>query len=862
MAVIKLNSFAGIAPKLPARYLQDSQAQIALNCPVFAGSLQPLTDVSASILTLPKTTTPKSIYRYGQDTAADNNYWFHWPQEVDVCRSQIAGDVAEWTFFTGDGGPKATYNSLALSGSSGAYPTVSRPLGLPSPAVSCAASADTFTAAAHAAEVILSSTQVGQLSTTFGISISTTTDDASAYTTVTLSGTITATSVAAAIEAVSALDSAVSATEVTGTVSIKSIATGANAKLFVKFQTGTTPNLKSTLTLAAAPNLSASGAATTAAYVVIEDSEIGSITSSNKIFISTQAGTTETVHINNTTFNGTATAAGLATWLNNLLGNKVTATQYGSCVVLTPDTAGGGATGTINYKRRVGTEYVTELSSSGSDSASPARLFVTQTHVDAMEDKYLQLTIDGTETILSIGNPAYVTGLSVYSEYGMTVQTFGAVEPFAVITTNTTGTDAAISLRVGTYPATAVISQQNAAGYSDEDATLETRVYTYTWVNKEAGFEFESAPAVASGSVEVRDGQTVSIAGMQTNPGGDYVVTHKRVYRSVLGTFLFVAEVEAASPSFTDDVKPDLLGEQLPTLTWAEPPQTLTGLTNLPNGLMAGFTGRDVYFCDPYHPHAWPEQYVQTMDYPVVGLGRMDTTLAVLTKGTPYLIQGTHPASMAVVKSDLEQACVSKESIVSLGGAVVYAAPDGLMLLSSGGSKIITQDMFSYKQWQAYFKPESIHAYQQDNKYIAFYDNGTTQGGFIFDVASGQFILHNIYATAGYHDLQRDKLFLAYADRSLKAWERGGAMSYIWKSKKFTMPQITGFSCAQLEAEAYPMTLKIYADTTLIHTQTVQNRNPFRLPSKVGRDWEMQVEGSNEVFSLAIAHSMTELANA
>ena len=865
MAVIKINSFAGIAPKIPPRYLKDSQAQTALNCPVFAGSLQPLTNVGASILTLPKTTTPKSIYRYGQDTAADNNYWFHWPQEVDVCRSQIAGDVAEWTFFTGDGGPKATYNSLAL-GASGNYPTETRPLGLPSPSAPCAVSANTFTAAAHAAEVILSSTQVGQLSTTYPVSISITTDDAAEYTDVTLSAPITASSAATAISTVSG----VTATEVSGTVSIKTDTTGDAAKLFVKFQTGTTPNFETgTFTLDSTAsgqtghvNLSASGAATTSAYVVIQDSEIGSITSSDEIFVSTLAGTSEVVHIDNTAFDGTATATGLADWLNLKLGNNVTATKYGSCVVLTPDTAGGGATGTINYKRRVGAEYVTELSSSGSDSASPARVFVTQTHIDAMEGNILQLTVDGTETLLAVGTTAYVSGLSAFSEYDITVQTFGATEPFAVVTTNTTGTDATLSIRYGVQDSTAVMSQQNAEGYSDEDTTLETRVYTYTWVNKEAGFEFESAPAAASGDVEVRDGQTVSVSGMQTAPGGEYVVTHERIYWSVFGTFLFVAEVEAALASFTDDIKPDLLGEQLPTLTWSEPPQTLTGLTNLPNGLMAGFTGRDVYFCDPYHPHAWPEQYVQTMDYPVVGLGRMDTTLAVLTKGTPYLIQGTHPDSMAVVKSDLEQACVSKESIVSLGGAVVYAAPDGLMLLSSGGSRIITQNMFSYKQWQAYFKPESIHAYQQDNKYIAFYDNGTTQGGFIFDVASGQFITHNIYATAGYHDLQRDKLFLAYADRSLKAWERGSAMSYIWKSKKFTMPEITGFSCAQLEAEAYPMTLKIYADTTLIHTQTVQNRKPFRLPAKTGRDWEMQIEGANEVFSLAIAHSMTELANA
>ena len=76
------------------------------------------------------------------------------------------------------------------------------------------------------------------------------------------------------------------------------------------------------------------------------------------------------------------------------------------------------------------------------------------------------------------------------------------------------------------------------------------------------------------------------------------------------------------------------------------------------------------------------------------------------------------------------------------------------------------------------------------------------------------------------------------------------------------MTQIMGFSCAQLEAEAYPVTMKFYADGTLAHTQTVQSRDPFRLPSKVGRDWEVQLEGSKEVFSIGVANSMTELAGA
>lgn len=537
MVVVKVQSFGGISPKTPARYLQDSQAQIAVNCPVFSGSIQPLTDVGGSLLTLPKQAIPRTIYRFGQDTISDTQYWFHWSVDVDVCRSQIAGDTSEWTFFTGDGPPKATYAALATSGSD--YPAVARRLGLPAP---------------------------------------------------------------------------------------------------------------------------------------------------------TSAVTT---------------------------------------------TAGG--------------------------------------------------TPDATDT-------------------------------------------------------------------------PETRVYTFTWVSKEAGYEVESAPAPASVSVDVTSNQTVTLTGFPAIPSGDYNVTHKRVYRSVNGVFLFVGETTAAPASYVDNVAADALGEEIPTLYWAQPPEDLEGLTNLPNGMMAGFVGRDVYFAEPYRPHAWPETYIQTLDYPVVGLGRMDTTLAVLTTGVPYLMQGSHPDSVAVVKSDLEQACVSKRSIVSFGNSVVYAAPDGLMMLSSGGSSIITENLFSYKQWQQYFAPASIHAYAQNNQYIGFYDNGTTRGGFIFDVTSRQFILHDIYATAGYRDLQRDKLFLAFEDRSLKTWFEGSAKAYTWQSKKFTMPQIMGFSCAQLEAESYPMVLKVYADGVLIHSQTVTSRNPFRLPPKVGRDWELRIEGDREVFSVSLATSMTELA--
>lgn len=639
MAVIQIKSFGGISPKVPPRYLQDSQAQVATNSVVFSGALTPLQDVGATVTTLAKSGTPKTIYRFGQDTISDSQYWFHWTTDVNVCRGQISGDTSEWTFFTGDGAPKATYSSIALSGTN--YPAVSRPLGLPNPDLALTVAANEVTGTGHAASLTLSAGNISLLTTTYGIQGSITGTADADYTTVSLTSPITAASVAAAIDALPNVSAVVSG----DSVAITTSAVGESAELYVRFRT-----------------------ATNAAYTV---------------------------------------------------------------------------------------------------------LFAT--------------------------------------------------------------------------------------GYSDAPTSVETRVYAWTWVNKESGYEFESGPSPASEPVEVYGSQTVALSGRASVSSG-YVVTHWRLYRSVSGTFLFVNELPISQTTYTDDVLAESLGEEMPSLTWSPPPATLKGLTNLPNGIMAGFVGRDVYFCDPYHPHAWPENYVQSLDYPVVGLGRMDTTLAVLTTGTPYFLQGSHPDSMVSVKSDLEQSCASKRSIVSTNGVVIYASPDGLVMLSPGGSKLVTEQFFTRAQWQEYFKPDSIVGYSHDLKYVGFYNNGTTSGGFIYDPTSGQFILHNIYATAGYSDLQRDKLFLAFSDRTVKPWLDGSDLNYVWKSKTFTLPQVTGFSCAQIEAEAYPVTANFYADGVLVHTQTVTGRTPFRLPTKPGRDWEVQLEGSSEVFSLAIAQSMQELA--
>ena len=116
MAVITVNKFSGVSPMTPPRYLSNEAAQTALNCPVWKGSLQPIKgalELTPSPLT--KSGNIKSIYRYDQTQTNELNHWFHWTTDVDVVQGFIAGDTTERTYFTGDGNPKVTDTTLALT---------------------------------------------------------------------------------------------------------------------------------------------------------------------------------------------------------------------------------------------------------------------------------------------------------------------------------------------------------------------------------------------------------------------------------------------------------------------------------------------------------------------------------------------------------------------------------------------------------------------------------------------------------------------------------------------------------------------------------------------------------------------------
>lgn len=398
-------------------------------------------------------------------------------------------------------------------------------------------------------------------------------------------------------------------------------------------------------------------------------------------------------------------------------------------------------------------------------------------------------------------------------------------------------------------------------GTASPNTTAETRVYTYTYVNS---WGEESAPYsatdMAASTEDVYPGESVVVT-IPTAPSGNYNVTKKRIYRSATGTanstFLFVTEVPVAQTSYTDTLDGDELNEELPSLTWEQPPADLKGLVGLPNGVMVGFKGNDIYLSEPYRPFAWPIQYMQTVGYPVVGLGVIDTTVVVLTKGRPYFLQGSHPDSMVMVEADVNQACISKESIVSLNNHVFYASPDGLVGLSPGGSAVVTQSMFDKYAWQA-LNPTDLIGCRYENQYVGFLKTTSGNGGFIYDIAAKTWNFHNIYATGGFNDLKNDALYIIKGNELWK-WDTGTALNYVWKSKKFTFSEPKAFTCYRVQAESYPVTFKVYREGTEILSTSVTSGSLGRLPPGMGTDWEFQLEGTAEVYNVQLAQSPMEL---
>lgn len=344
----------------------------------------------------------------------------------------------------------------------------------------------------------------------------------------------------------------------------------------------------------------------------------------------------------------------------------------------------------------------------------------------------------------------------------------------------------------------------------------EDRAYVYTYISTFGSVLEESGPSPAASISAVEPNATVTVSAFATAPttAAKYNITAIRIYRAVTGAtsvvYLYVGTVSvnpatgAASGSFSDNILAANLGTALPSLYYLPPPATLRGLIAMPNGIVAGFVDNQVWFCEPYLPHAWPSSYMMTVGFPIVGMGVYGQTLVVCTTYSTYLISGSTPGAMTQEKLSIFEPCVSKKSIASDQYGVLYASPNGIVGISPGNADVVTRALFTRDEWSAYLPSTMVGAIYQ-NMYIAFYEVGNTKAALVITrgdtpplvtlavEASAIFIERttaNVYAV----NSTDNKIYLLDSDPV-------NNLFFEWKSKKFVMTEPTNFGALKLQAD-------------------------------------------------------------
>lgn len=385
----------------------------------------------------------------------------------------------------------------------------------------------------------------------------------------------------------------------------------------------------------------------------------------------------------------------------------------------------------------------------------------------------------------------------------------------------------------------------------------ETRFYVYTVVNI---WGEEGPPSPVSALVNLVTNTHVNVTLTAVVMTGYAAFSKYRVYRTnSIGTAFQLAG-ETAILSFVDNIT--VLTDELPSAEWDEPPINLKGLVMLPNGVIAGFRGNELRFSEPGLPHAWPADYIYQTDFPIVALATISNGVAALTQGEPYLFVGTHPGAMAGAKLENSYACMAKRGVARFGDNAVYPAASGLAVVSAAGVQLLTERIFDEKDW-AEIRPTTFKAFNWRGRYVGFYtDENDLLQGFVFDpaaVESGIGTFYGLDFGGAYEDLGNADVYVS-TTTSIAQWDGGAPQNYIWRSKPYELPAMRAMTWLQVRSDGYPVIVSVYRDGQLQDRVRLGNGEPQRIRnSRLGRSYELEIEGTEEVHEVVAAPTAMDL---
>jgi hypothetical protein len=440
---------------------------------------------------------------------------------------------------------------------------------------------------------------------------------------------------------------------------------------------------------------------------------------------------------------------------------------------------------------------------------------------------------------------------------------------------------------------------------------VETRAYAYTWASGSHEEGPPSPPTLATGNANGTWNITMTAptVGHTTDRDLQYV----RIYRTItnlqgIATFFFVVELPIATLAYADTIPSATVGlnDQLRSMNWLPPPDDLKGMVNMANGMIAGFRDTEVWICEPYRPHAWPPQYLLSVESKIIGLGVQQQSLVILTEGWTYIATGIRPDAMSLTKVATLEPCTSMGSIVSAPEGVMYTSVNGLMVVSSGIGINSTAGMVRKDQWPTLLYLPNLHATYINRSYVAF--SSPSSGVFqvdAFQVPEAQVDPLGAFETIDFSGT-RDGAIISIGDERAAfmrlhseepvinvlqdVWTgealilRNGVIEHIdlrkpyprlsnyrWRSKVYQTPYVENWAAAKVfftpppgpPADG-PTYFRFYADGRMVYERQIQvSGEQFRLPSGFKSHFvQWELEGQLEIYNVQIATSARELRNA
>ena len=350
----------------------------------------------------------------------------------------------------------------------------------------------------------------------------------------------------------------------------------------------------------------------------------------------------------------------------------------------------------------------------------------------------------------------------------------------------------------------------STTGTTDPDTEISiTYVYTYITASDE-----ESEPSPLSNEVLVSYGMEVTLTGFRA-PTGNRNYDRIRIYRSQTSAsgrtdLYFVFEIPLPVPSsYADDPWSIDVQEAITSTDFNPPPDDLQGIIALPNGMLAGFVENRLYLSEPWKPHAWPEKYILTTSFDIVGLGAFGRSIAIMTTGNPYVASGVTPDAMSMELIEVNYPCVSKRGIVDLGYAVAYPSTDGLIVISGNGANLVTKKLFTRGQWQK-LNPGSMIASQSYGRYVVRYSSIDSSaelqnGTLIIDMTGDTPFISRINTFYDYMFFEVGSGILYVLDgRDVIEFDSiyAGYMNFEWKSKPFILDGHTNYGAILVDSDA------------------------------------------------------------